>query len=48
MDMNQEIFACFVDFEKAFDRKHYGKIMDKLNKKNIEVTNYTKYLLEEI
>ncbi|KAL1448667.1 hypothetical protein WDU94_003512 [Cyamophila willieti] len=35
-DKNQDVYACFIDFEKAFDRVQHGKLIEILKKTNID------------
>ncbi|CAG9828392.1 unnamed protein product [Diabrotica balteata] len=37
-DQIKDVFACFKDFEKAFDKVHYVKLMQIL--KNIEIVKF--------
>lgn len=39
LDMNHDIYLCFVDFEKAFDKVQHGKLIEILNSKNIDSRN---------
>ncbi|CAG9841161.1 unnamed protein product [Diabrotica balteata] len=36
MDMNQDMYLCFVHFEKAFDKVQHKKLVDILKSKNID------------
>ncbi|KAF2878885.1 hypothetical protein ILUMI_27286 [Ignelater luminosus] len=36
LDVNQDIYGCFIDFEKAFDKVRYEKLIDILKSKNID------------
>lgn len=36
MDMNQDLYICFVDFEKAFDTVQHEKLLAILKNKNID------------
>ena len=36
LNANREIFACFIDYEKAFDRANHMKLIEILRKYNID------------
>ena len=36
LDRGKEVFICFVDYEKAFDRVNWGKMMDTLKKLGVD------------
>lgn len=36
LDVNQNIYMCFIDFEKAFDRVQHQKLIEILKQKNID------------
>ncbi|KAI5718027.1 hypothetical protein M8J77_015079 [Diaphorina citri] len=36
LDMNKNVYGCFIDFEKAFDRVQHGKLIEILKKTNID------------
>lgn len=36
LDVNQDIYICFIDFEKAFDRVQHEKLIEILQRKNID------------
>ncbi|KAI5753273.1 hypothetical protein M8J77_025408 [Diaphorina citri] len=36
MDVNRDIYACFIDFSKAFDNVQHQKLIDILKSKNID------------
>lgn len=36
LDMNQDLYVCFVDFQKAFDRVQHSKMIEILKQKNID------------
>lgn len=37
LDMNQDVFACYIDFEKAFDKVKHDKLHQLLISKNIDL-----------
>lgn len=37
LDMNQDVFACYIDFEKAFDKVKHDKLHQILASKNIDL-----------
>lgn len=37
--MNRDVYVCFVDFEKAFDRVQHSKMFKALNDIGIECSN---------
>jgi Reverse transcriptase (RNA-dependent DNA polymerase) len=36
LDMNQKVFACYIDFEKAFDKVKHDKLYQLLLKRNVD------------
>lgn len=36
LDMNQDVYACFIDFEKAFDRVRHEQLIQILKNKNLD------------
>jgi len=39
LDMNKDVYACFIDFEKAFDKVQHGKMLKALQDAGIEGSN---------
>ena len=37
LDMNQEMYAAFIDFEKAFDKVRHNKLKQLLLSKNLDL-----------
>ena len=40
LDRNEKLYACFIDFKKAFDSINHGMLMEKLRKTNIGSSMY--------
>ena len=36
MDVNQDIYACFIDYNKAFDKVRHDQLMNVLKTKQID------------
>ena len=45
-EMNKEVYLCFIDYEKAFDRVNHEKLIDCL--KNIEIDGKHVRLIESL
>ena len=39
LEFNNEVYVCFVDFEKAFDRVNWKKMMEVLKKLGVDCRN---------
>jgi len=35
MEVNKKVYACFVDYKKAFDRVNYGKLIEVIKRAGI-------------
>ena len=35
IQVNQNLYVCFVDYQKAFDRVNHGKLKEVMNKAGI-------------